>query len=99
MAYYQQAKALPKTDIQLSDRARLGHIDFPRQEPFCTPHEAAGSVDNEMFTKTLKSKLWALVQEFEAFGETERLCRIRVEVPPPKTVYRDRVLEHSRESQ
>lgn len=81
--YRQQTRTLSTTDIRFGHRPKLVHFDFPKQEPFCTPHGKIALVDDELFVKTLKSKLWALAQDLEAIGETKRVYLAGIEAPIP----------------
>ena len=50
-------------------------------------------VDDDLFAKTLKFKLWTLAQELEAIGETERVYLAGIEAPTPETDIETRCLD------
>jgi hypothetical protein len=93
LPYRQRTRALSTTDIRISHRSTLVHIDFPKQGPFCSPHEKIAPVDDELFAKTLQFKLWMLAQELEAIGEIESVYLVGIEAPTPETDIETRRLD------
>jgi hypothetical protein len=72
--YRQQIRALPTTVVRYYHRSKLTDTTPHEQGPFCTPYEKLTLSEGGLCAKTLQFKLWTLVKELEAIGETDRVC-------------------------